>query len=442
MGGDDVPGAQGITRRIVALAAVVAGLGVLITSAIIVSMRAGAADVGSGPGWVAGWAASPLGGGSTGFRDQTVRNVVYTSVGGSEVRVRLSNTFGRGPVVVGAAGVGVVLDGARLVPSTTHSVTFGGHASVTIPAGRQVLSDPIHMRVRRLTELAVSLYLPNATGPATYHQLAWQTNFVASGDHARDAASGAYATKVGSWYFVDGVEVRNRATPGTVVAFGDSITDVGHSEVDAEARWPNYLSRRLSAVLGNKAPAVVDAGISGNRVLHGSSCDGQSALARFHRDALSQPAVKAVIMLEGINDIGFSAEPDTGCFSPTDPKLAATQIEAGYRRLIKMAHASGVKIFAGTLMPFLGSHCVYGGNYGTRRGERLRESVNHWIRTSHAFDGVADLATATADPYNHRYLNPSYNSTGGSACQTADSLHPNDLGDQAIADAIPLKWFK
>ena len=138
--------------------------------------------------------------------------------------------------------------------------------------------------------------------------------------------------------------------------------------------------RRLSAVLGNKAPAVVDAGTSGNRVLHGSSCDGQSALARFHRDALSQPAVKAVILLEGINDIGFSAEPDTGCFSPNDPKLTATQIEAGYRRLIKMAHASGVKIFAGTLMPFLGSNCVYAGNYGTRRGERLRDRVNHWIR--------------------------------------------------------------
>jgi lysophospholipase L1-like esterase len=430
-----------ITSRIVAVAAIVAGVGVVVTSAIIVSMGAGAAAVKNSRGWTATWAASPMAGGSAQFANQTVRNVIYTSVSGTEVRVRLSNTFGSRPIEIGATSLGVVLDGAKLVPGTTHSVTFAGHAAVTIPAGKQVLSDPVRMRVRRLTELAVSLYLPGATGPATYHQLAWQTNFVASGDHARDAASSAYTTKVGSWYFVDGVDVRNRATRGTVVAFGDSITDVGHSEVDAEARWPNYLSRRLSAVLGNKAPAVVDAGIGGNRVLNNSSCDGQSALARFHRDALSQPGVRAVILLEGINDIGFSEDRDTGCRAPNDSTVTATQIEAGYRRLIKMAHASGVKIFAGTLMPFLGSNCVYAGNYGTRKGEALREMVNHWIRTSHAFDGVVDFDRATADPYNHRYLNPSYNSTGASACQTGDSLHPNDLGDQVMADAIPLRWL-
>jgi lysophospholipase L1-like esterase len=211
--------------------------------------------------------------------------------------------------------------------------------------------------------------------------------------------------------------------------------------MDAQARWPNYLSRRLSAMLGNKAPAVVDAGISGNRMLHNSTCSGQSALARFRRDAMSQPGVRAVILLEGINDIGFSGEPDTGCFAPNHATVTAPRIEAGYRRLIKMAHAGGVKIFAGTLMPFLGSNCVYRGNYGTRKGEALRERVNHWIRTSHAFDGVVDFDRVTADPYNHRYLNPSYNSTGGSACQTGDSLHPNDLGDQAMADAVPLRWL-
>ena len=395
----------------------------------------------SAASWVATWTASPLGGDTTQFNNQTVRNIIYTSVSGSEVQVRLSNTFGSGPVEVGATSLGVVLDGAQLVPGTSQSVTFGGHNSVTIPAGEQVLSDPIHMQVPRLTELAVDLYLPSPTGPATYHALAWQTNFVASGDHAGDAASTAFTTKVSSWYFVDGVDVRSPATPGTVVAFGDSITDVGHSEVDSEARWPNYLSRRLDAMLGNKAPAVVDAGISGNRVLNDSSCFGQSAVARFQRDALSQPGVIAVILLEGINDIGFSGEPDTGCFAPNNPTVTAAQIEAGYLQLIKMARASGVKIFAGTLMPFLGSNCVYGGNFGTSQGEALRESVNHWIRTSHAFDGVVDFDRATASPYDSQYLNASYNATGGSACQVGDSLHPNDLGDEVMADAIPLSWF-
>lgn len=409
-----------------------------------VPMRENAPAATGNPGWVATWAASPLSGGSTAFSNQTVRNIIYSSVSGSEVQVRLSNAFGSAPVEVGATSLGVVLDGAQLVPGMSRSVSFGGQTSVTIPAGAEVLSDPIHVQVPRLTKLAVDLYLPSPTGPATYHALAWETNFVASGNHAGDAASAAYTTKTGSWYFVDGVDVRNVATPDTVVAFGDSITDVGHSEVDSEARWPNYLSRRLDAALGDKAPTVVDEGISGNRVLNdstGPGCDGQSAVHRFQRDALSQPDVKAVILLEGINDIGFSGEPDTGCFAPNDSTISAAQIEAGYLQLIGMAHASGVRIFAGTLMPFLGSNCRYGGNFGTAQGEALRQSVNHWIRTSHAFDGVVDFDRVTASPYDSRYLNAAYNSTGSSACQTADSLHPNDLGDQVMADAIPLAWL-
>lgn len=439
-----MPIVHAMSRRTAAVAAGLGGIALLVTAAVMVSMGVGAAAAPGNPGWVATWAASPLSGDTTEFSNQTVRNIIYTSVSGSEVQVRLSNTFGSGPVEIGATSLGVVLDGAQLVPGTSRPATFGGQTSVTIPAGGEVLSDPIHMQVPRLTKLAVDLYLPTATGPATYHALAWETNFVAPGDHAGEAASTAYTTKVGSWYFVDGVDVRNPATPDTVVAFGDSITDVGHSEVDSEARWPNYLSRRLDAALGGKAPTVVDEGISGNRVLNdstGPGCDGQSALHRFQHDALSQAGVKAVILLEGINDIGFSGEPDTGCFAPNDATITAAEIEAGYLQLVKMAHANGVKIFIGTLMPFLGSNCRYGGNFGTPQGETLRESVNNWIRTSHAFDGVVDFDRVTASPYNSQYLNAAYNSTGSSACQTADSLHPNDLGDEVMADAIPLAWF-
>jgi lysophospholipase L1-like esterase len=428
--------------RVAVVAAGLGGVAVLVSVVVIVSMGGGAAAASSSPGWVATWTASPSGADTNQLSDQTVRNIIYTSVGGSEVRVRLSNAFGSGSVEVGAASAGVVLNGAQLVPGMSRSLTFGGRASVTIAAGKQVLSDPIPMRVPRLTELAVDLYLPGSTGPATYHQAAWQTNFVASGDHAGDAEGAAYVKEApSSWYFVDGVDVRNRETPGAVVAFGDSITDVGHSEVDSQGRWPNYLSRRLETVLGNRAPAVVDAGISGNRVLSDSTCYGESALARFHRDALSQPGVKAVILLEGINDIGFSGLPDQGCSAPNNSAVTAAQIEAGYRQLIKMAHASGVKIFAGTLLPFIGSNCIYGGNFGTDKGEALRERVNHWIRTSHAFDGVVDFDRAVASPYDSRQLNAAYNSTGGSKCQVGDSLHPNDLGDQVMADAIPRRWF-
>lgn len=425
----------GMSRRTGAAAASLAGAAILATAATMLATGAGAAVVRgqSDAGWVATWTASPTSGGTTQFSNQTVRNVIYTSVGGSQVQVRLSNTFGSSPLDVGATTVGVVLDGAQLVPGTSHPVTFGGHPSVRIAAGQEILSDPIRMTIPRLTELAVSVYLPAPTGPATYHQVAEQTTYIASGDHASDAAGTAYTTTDSSWYFVDGVDVRNPATPGTVVTFGDSITDSAHSQVGANGRWPNYLSRRLDAVLKNRAPAVVDAGISGNRVLSSSTCYGQSAEVRFQRDALSQPGVKAVILLEGVNDIGFSGEPDSGCFVPADPAITAGQIEQGYRQLIRMAHARGVKIYAGTLTPFLGSSSLYGGNYGTSQGEALRQSVNHWILTSHAFDGVVDFAQATADPYSPGYFNPAYNS--------GDSLHPNDLGCEVMADAVPLSWF-
>jgi hypothetical protein len=232
---------HGFNKRMVAVAAVAAAL---VLAAVSVPMGAGAntglhnhrGDHNRNPGWVSTWAASPLSGDTTSFNDQTVRNIIYTSVSGSEARIRLSNTFGTQAVTIGAASVGQVLDGAQLLPGSSQSVSFNGQASVTIPAGQAVLSDPIHMHVSGLTELAVDLYLPNPTGPANYHALAWQTNYVAVGNHAGDADSDPFTTKVGSWYYVDGVDVLNPSTPGTIVAFGDSITDVGHTEVDSEAR--------------------------------------------------------------------------------------------------------------------------------------------------------------------------------------------------------------
>lgn len=422
---------HGLTRRTVAVAAVAAAVLVVPVGVdASTGLGRGGGHHDGNPGWVATWAASPLSGDTTSFDDQTVRNIVYTSVSGSQARIRLSNRFGTQAVTIGATSVSQVLDGAQLLPGSSHPATFDGQASVTIPAGQAVLSDPVHMRVSGLTELAVDLYLPDPTGPASYHALAWQTNYVAAGDHAGDPAGDPYTTKVSSWYYVDGVDVLDPSAPGTVVAFGDSITDVGHTEVDSEARWPDYLSRRLHAALGDEAPAVVNEGISGNRVLNDTTGAGQSALTRFQRDALSQPGVEAVILLEGINDIGR-----------TDPGVTAAQIEDGYRQLITMAHAAGVKIFAGTLTPFAGSNCIYGNNYGTAAGERERESVNHWIRTSHAFDGVVDFDRATADPSDPEYFTPSYNATGGTHCTTADSLHPNDLGSEVMADTVPLSWF-
>ncbi len=389
-------------------------------------------------GWVSTWAASPMAG-TTGFSDQTVRNVIYTSVGGKSLRVQVSNTFGSAPLTVGRVSVGVVLDGAQLVPGTSHTVTFGGKTSTTVAAGAQVLSDPVSMSVPSLAELAVSVYLPAATGPATNHSDAQQINYIASGDHTGDADATAYTTRTGSWYFVDGVDVSSASADGTIVAFGDSITDGYLSLTGANARWPNYLASRLNALFGRHVPGVVDEGISGNRVLSDSSCFGVSAESRFERDALSHPDVKAVILLEGINDIGQAGDPDSGCTAPNNPNVTAAQIESGYRDLIAMAHARRVKIYAGTLTPFGGSNPIYGGYYGTAYGETLREQVNNWIRTSGAFDGVIDFDKVTRDPYNPQYLNPVYAANSNSSYSIDDSLHPNDVGYEAMANAIPLR---
>jgi len=384
--------------------------------------------------WDATWATSPMAPTSlspnlavAGFNDQTVRNVIFTSVGGSELRVRLSNTFGTSVLQVGGVSVGVVLTGAQLVPGTTHMVTFGGHSSVTLPVGAEAFSDPLSMTVSPLEVLAVSLYLPVATGQATYHGSAQQTNYVASGDHTGDVSPAAYTTTATSWYFLDGVDVRNAHSPGSVVAFGDSITDGFASQDGANDRWPNFLARRLDAKFGAEAPGVVDEGIGGNRVLNDSACFGVNALARFNRDVLSQTGVRDVILLEGINDIGFSQTPNTGCTAP-NTDVSATQIINRYEQLIGQAHAHGLKIFGATLTSFEGA------GYWSPAAEAKREAVNSWIRTSGAFDGVIDFARAAQDAQDPLYFNPAYNS--------GDNLHPNDAGYEAMANAINLALLK
>jgi len=383
------------------------------------------------PNWVATWAAAPQAAGvAGGLGDRTVRDVIYTSVGGAAIRVRVSNRYGTLPLEVGAASVGTVLDRAGLLPAATRPLAFGPQqkASVRIPAGATVTSDPVSYQVAPLTELAVSLYLPAVTGPVTGHSLAQQDSYIAVGDHADTSRAAPYDVTEHAWYFVTEIDVQSVTADGTIVAFGDSITDGVGSHAGSDDRWPNYLARRLEAAYGDRAPGVVDEGISGNRVLTTSACGGgPSALARFSRDALGVTGVRAVILLEGINDVNFATGALGGCATRATRAVTASDIEGGYRRLIAMAHARGVPVYLGTLTPAAGAL--------TRAGASMRASVNRWILASAAARisaGVVNFAGAVADPGDPAYLDPASNS--------GDGLHPDDLGYSQMAAAVPLAW--
>ena len=384
----------------------------------------------SSSGWVETWAAAPMkpireviNRATAGFTDTTIRNVVFTSIGGSKIRIRLSNLFGDRPLDIGGTSAGEVASGGSL-SGPALPVKFGSSTSVVVPAGQEVLSDPVPMSVARLEDIAVSIYLPDPTGPATYHLFGEQANYLAVGNHVSDTSDAAFRGRSTSWYFLDGVEVLDAyKRAGVVVAYGDSITDGAGSAYDVNDRWPDFLARRLNSAYGNLAPAVIDEGIGGNRVLNSSACFGQSAVARFSRDVLDQPGVRAVIVLEGINDIGYSEDANLGCEAP-NTNVSAAQIIEGYKKMIAAAHSHVVKIFGATMTPF-----------GSARfwsiGEQAKwQAVDDWIRTSGAFDGAFDFARAVGDPGNPNYLNPPDDS--------GDGLHPNDAGYAAMASAINL----
>jgi lysophospholipase L1-like esterase len=400
--------------------------------------------------WVTTWTtANAASDQPTVFSNQTIREIVHTTIGGSAVRIRLSNTFGTrairldavfiGLQKVGLQEVGLQKDGAALVPRSNHEVTFGRSRSIAIPEGAEVLSDPIPFSVGPEQNLAISLFTAGETGPATVHGSAFQTNYISgAGNFAAEEgsdtfamASGSKATgskATGSWYFLSAVEVLAPAdVKGAVVALGDSITDGASSRPDKNERWTDVLARRLLA--GDTKTAVLNAGIGGNRVLTSSPCWGQNALARLGRDVLAQAGIEAVILFEGTNDIGQPDAPATDtnpCRSRT--QVTADEIIAGYKQIIARTHARGLKIFGATILPYQGVGAW------TATGEAKRVAVNQWIRASRAFDGVVDFDAALRDPAIPARMAPQYDS--------GDHLHPGPAGHEAMGNAVDLELFR
>ncbi len=386
--------------------------------------------------WIESWEAPPSDSDSVGDArlvsfvhgpDQTLRMIITPHYGGSLIRVRLSNAFGSGPVTFDAAGIAVGQGGAALVPGTSRPVLFAGRPSVTVPAGGEAVSDPVRFTFSAFENLAVSMFLKGSYIPTEHfagRQISYGTMPLA-GDQVTDPSANAFSQTTTARYFLSGLDVQAPGHTGTVVAFGDSITDGFQggpslvpettSTLNLNARYPDWLARRLLAA--HIALSVANAGISGNRILQNGQIPmfGASALSRFTGDAIDVPGVSTIIILEGANDIGQS-------------DADASQIIGGLTQLVDMAKAAHIHVLLGTLTPM--EDATEPGTYSGMTSNAIRLAVNAWIRSQHISDGYIDFSQAVQDPSDPGTMAPAYN--GG------DGLHFTPAGYKALAGAVNL----
>ena len=408
----------------------VSGVYFAVAAAAVLSLSAGSPEVtsarnpSSASHWVEAWYSPPFPPTAVLevndvriYAHQTVRQVVRVEAGGNRLRVRLTNELGLSPVAIGSVHIAMSSPNAVTEPETDRLLTFSGRADAVIPMGKALFSDPVDLAVPAFADLAISIYYPGHLAPAGHLAL---LHLSPLGDHGAESAWGR-GTTARAPALVSGVEVETTQPLRVVVAFGDSITEGAGATPGINMDWPELLARRFASSNAAKDWVVINSGISGNRLLHDGS--GPKAPDRFDRDALDIPGVSAVIVMEGVNDIGWAFDPD----GDTGP-LTVADIVGVYQQLIARAHARGLKIFGGTITPYEDS------KYYHPEGEVVRQAVNEWIRTSRAFDGVFDFEKAVRDPrHPARYLG---------ADQCGDNLHPNDAGYQAMSEAVDLKVFE
>ena len=375
--------------------------------------------------WVGTWSASPMslpvGVAEPAAGDSTYRNILRISAGGNGVRVQLTNEFGATPLVVDAAHIAASAGNGAVEPGTDHTLTFGGRPAVTIPAGGFMLSDEVAMQATALTSLAVSVHVADHyVSTRSCHLLADSTNYIAKGDQT-GATTLENARTIDSWCFVKGIDVRAKAAAFSVVTLGDSITDGYRSTPNANRRWPDDLAERLQTAKATAQVGVLNEGISGNRLLHDGA--GPNAIARFDRDVLAQTGVKYIIVLEGINDIGWAAARHS-----QSEAVSAQDLIEGITQLVERAHQHGIKVYGATVTPYGGA------GYSSPQGEQIRSALNTWLRTGNIVDGVIDFDKATRDPANPARFLLAYDS--------GDHLHPNDAGYKAMAGSIDLGMLR
>lgn len=380
---------------------------------------AGTAQAQPGQRWSAAWGCAPAGPASNApltFADQTLRLIVRPSIGGSRVRIRLSNEMGSSALHIGRVTIAQRASGAAIVHGSSRALTFSGRSSITIPAGAPALSDPVAFTVTQFADLAISIYLPDSVQASTVHPAAYQANYASTaGDHCV-TPSMPQQQAFSSWPFLSELDVDSAAP--VLVAVGDSLTDGAGSGSNTNRRWTDYLARRVQVQLGNDRLAVVNRGINGNRLLMDTATTlqaGHDVLQRFDRDVLATGNVRALALLVGINDI---------CYSPSANPIPPQELFSGYLQLAERARLHGISVLGMTLPPF--ANFVY---YNAAR-ENVRQAVNAWMRSAQPFDTLVDADLVLRDPDAPLALSAGFDS--------GDHLHPNDAGYQALAAAVPL----
>jgi lysophospholipase L1-like esterase len=358
------------------------------------------------------------------LRDATLRQIVHLSVGGSAIRIHLSNAFGTQPLHLASVHVArpVSAASAKIDPASDRAVTFSGSPDVIIPAGAEYLSDPLAFPVLPLSDLVVSIHLDDAPASQTGHPGSRATSYLAHGD-AVAAADLVDAKKFDHWYQLAGVDVAGGF--GTVVALGDSITDGHGATTNGNDRWTDVLAQRLQANDATRGIGVLNQGIGGNHLLTDGL--GPNVLARFDRDVLAQTGVRWVIVLEGVNDLG-------GLTRLSDPPQEAhtafvRRLLASYEQIIVRAHDAHLRVIGATILPYTDSDYYH----PPASNEADRQTINAWIRAAGHFDAVVDFDKALADPARPNHLNPAYDS--------GDHLHPSAAGYRAMGELVPLALF-
>lgn len=369
--------------------------------------------------WVGTWTTSPQlvethnNPPSPGLSNNTIRQIFKVSIGGDSLRMRFSNEFSSSPVTMKEVRVAISTNGLDSIDTSTDTILlFDGEQEVTMAAGSHVFSDPFEFALDPLTTLAVTIYFGDTSSDVTGHPGSRTTSYILTGNQTSDEAFNG-STNTDHWYVINTLEVRAPDSTAAIVIIGDSITDGRGSGTNQQNRWPDELAKRLQANPETQNVAVLNAGIGGNCVL--GSCLGPSALDRFQRDVLNQNGVRWLVILEGVNDIGY------GSATTGDNLIGA------YKQMIRAANEQGIFVYGATILPFKGS------GYFSTDHETSRQTVNEWFRTTSLTQGLINLDKAVRNPSDTLALLP--------IADDGDGLHPSQEGHRMMAEAVDLNLF-